>query len=147
MSAFINNSISSCKLYYLSLFYLYKFLLIHLYLFCHINCIIFMFMIYRRNKFRNYTWSIIWWTSSWCNPYNSRYGYHLQTIRNTCQQAVSCHSWNHFKTFFVFCQYTWVSWFFLETNSPLNFLLMMHAVLQKLLTPMLSKTFRQRIKR
>lgn len=36
---------------------------------------------------------------------------------------------------------------FLETNSPLNFLIMMHAVLQKLLTPMLSKKFRQRIKR
>lgn len=147
MSALINNSISSCKIYPLGLFYLDKFLLVHLYLSCHVNCIIFMYMIYRRKKFGNYIGSIIWWTTSRCNPYNSRCDHHLQTIRNKCQQAVSCHSWNHFKTSLVFCQYTWVSSFFLETNSPLNFLIMMHAVLQKLLTPMLSKTFRQRIKR
>lgn len=36
---------------------------------------------------------------------------------------------------------------FLETNSTLNFLIMMHAVLQKLLTPMLSKTCTQKMKR
>lgn len=36
---------------------------------------------------------------------------------------------------------------FLETNSTLNFLIMMHAVLQKLLTAMLSKTCTQKMKR
>lgn len=112
MSALINNSISSCKIYPLGLFYLDKFLLVHLYLSCHVNCIMFMYMIYRRKKFGNYIGSIIWWTTSRCNPYNSRCDHHLQTIRNTCQQAVSCHCWNHFKTSLVFCQYTWVSSFF-----------------------------------
>lgn len=147
MSAFINNSISSWKLYSLGLFNHENFLLIHLYLFCHVNCIIFMYMIPRRSKYRNFTWSIIWWTFSGRDPYNSRCDHHLQTIRNTCQQAVSCHSWNHFKTSLRLLSIYLSFIVFIETNSPLNFLIMMHAVLQKLLTPMLSKTFRQRIKR
>lgn len=121
MSAFINNSISSCKIYYLGPFYLDKFLLIHLYLFCYVNCIIFMYMIYRRSKYRNYARSTIWWTFSGCNPYNSRCDHHLQTIRNTCQQAVSCHSWNHFKTSLVFCQYTWVPSVFFRDELTVKF--------------------------
>lgn len=66
MFVFINNLISSCKIYYLGLFYFDKFLFIYLYLFCYVNCIIFMYMIYRRSKYRNYFWSIIWWIFFGC---------------------------------------------------------------------------------
>lgn len=144
MSALINNSISSCKIYPLGLFYLDKFLLVHLY-FMSIALFSCTWYTEERNLgttlgalFGGLLLGVILTTVAAIIIYrrsethvNKRSVVTVEIILKLLLSFVNILEFHRF----------------LETNSPLNFLIMMHAVLQKLLTPMLSKTFRQRIKR